>query len=218
MKDLSKERKKKNCLLLNKKGIRVNINLPLIESDLEVKIRKPKEVAQRLIILTIQNFVCNGTELGQARGMITHHNLIDYVTPNEINFFNGEYSQSQISQESWKCEGMLVLFWALGIAKELPFPENMATILDHINKEDYPIINDKDPNELINSDLKLRSTAEILDMADLYYRIYWACVDDRLKGQQTPGVVSGVVYERLYALNWLINYMGSAWDDVSCDT
>jgi Domain of unknown function (DUF4272) len=27
-----------------------------------------------------------------------------------------------------------------------------------------------------------------------------------------------VVYERHYALNWLMNYLGQAWDDVSTDT
>jgi uncharacterized protein DUF4272 len=29
---------------------------------------------------------------------------------------------------------------------------------------------------------------------------------------------SGVVYERHYALNWLIGYMGREWDDVTTDT
>ena len=46
----------------------------------------------------------------------------------------------------------------------------------------------------------------------------WACVDARIKGVQITEIHSGVVYERHYALNWLINYRNQEWDDVSCDT
>jgi len=43
-------------------------------------------------------------------------------------------------------------------------------------------------------------------------------VDARINGRQITEIHPGVVYERHYALNWLINYMNQDWDDVSCDT
>ncbi|HEY9047600.1 MAG TPA: DUF4272 domain-containing protein, partial [Ohtaekwangia sp.] len=45
-----------------------------------------------------------------------------------------------------------------------------------------------------------------------------ACVDARINQRPIEEVHPSVVYERHYALNWLINYMDQPWDDVSCDT
>lgn len=57
-----------------------------------------------------------------------------------------------------------------------------------------------------------------MDANDLYYRFHWICVDARLNGRDTGCLIGSVVYERHYALNWLIHYLGQEWDDVSCDT
>jgi hypothetical protein len=65
----------------------------------------------------------------------------------------------------------------------------------------------------------IRGKMEILDEADLIYRYHWATRGAELKGKSPPaGLDPGVVYERHYALNWLIGYMGQEWDDVSTDT
>lgn len=66
---------------------------------------------------------------------------------------------------------------------------------------------------------RLRPQADILDACDLIYRYHWAVVDARLKNAPAPaGLDSGVVYERHYALNWLVGYMDQDWDDISTDT
>lgn len=87
--------------------------------------------------------------------------------------------------------------------------------LSGIPDEHIPL---RDPAAFMEGHTELRSKKELLDMADLYYRMDWTCVDDRLKGLETPQLNPGVVYERHYALNWLIQYMDREWDDVSCDT
>jgi hypothetical protein len=47
----------------------------------------------------------------------------------------------------------------------------------------------------------------------------WACVNARVKGEApSAGLNQSVVYERHYALNWLIKYMDQEWDKVSTDT
>lgn len=80
------------------------------------------------------------------------------------------------------------------------------------------VVNTPGPAKL-RSDARLRSASEILDEADLIYRIDWACVDARVNGSPTPeGVDCDVVQERHHALNWLIGYQRQAWDDVSTDT
>jgi hypothetical protein len=66
---------------------------------------------------------------------------------------------------------------------------------------------------------ELRPLSEILDEADLIYRYSWAVVDARVNGQPPPANLNqGVVYERHYALNWLIGYMDQDWDEVTTDT
>ena len=65
---------------------------------------------------------------------------------------------------------------------------------------------------------RLRSQAEILDMADLYCRLHWAAIELRLQGKKSDKIVEGIVRKRHRALNWLIGYMGQKWDDVSTDT
>lgn len=65
---------------------------------------------------------------------------------------------------------------------------------------------------------KPRGTQEILDEADLIYRLDWACVDARIKGNEAPASLNAdVVVERHMALNWLIGY-DDDWDNVSTDT
>ena len=51
------ERKKANEIILKKNKIKVNHNLPFIESENETKIRTIKEIAERVTILTVTNSV-----------------------------------------------------------------------------------------------------------------------------------------------------------------
>lgn len=69
------------------------------------------------------------------------------------------------------------------------------------------------------AEASLRPLAQVLDEADLIVRYHWAAVDARINRKPCPaGVDPGVVYERHYALNWLIGYGNQAWDDVATDT
>ena len=58
-----------------------------------------------------------------------------------------------------------------------------------------------------------------MDQADLIYRMHWALRQAQIEGEAPPaGMVWDVVFERHYALNWLIGYMDQPWDEVSTDT
>lgn len=51
-------------------------------------------------------------------------------------------------------------------------------------------------------------------------RYDWACVDARVKGEETPvSLDGGVVMERHYAFNWLIGAGdGAEWDEIQPTT
>ena len=61
---------------------------------------------------------------------------------------------------------------------------------------------------------------ELLDQADLIYRLHWACVDARVMNMPAPQALEeGVVMERHRALFWLagVDEM-CGWDDVDLST
>ena len=67
---------------------------------------------------------------------------------------------------------------------------------------------------------KLRPRKELLEQADLIYRLHWACVDARVMGMPAPqGLEDGVVMERHRALFWLAGCDEMCpWDDVDLST
>ncbi len=216
-KDSNVLRKERTEKILKSKGLKINYNLPLVESENETTIRAPKEIAERVTILAVTNMVAfNGFTGEEALDYLKKYNLFDKLTPKETEFLNNPTDERK-SQETWKCEGIWTLMWALNVVDSLGFPDQMCD-LNTIPMDDYPLVKGKDPNDFIKRFSETRNKSEILDAVDLYYRIDWACVDARINDNQMEIVNSGVVYERHYALNWLVNYSDQDWDDITCDT
>lgn len=210
-------RKEQSEAVLEARGVKINYNLPHIEEDAEVFLRTGSEIAQRFVVLCITNLVAfDNLSSEEAFKYLDKFSLMQFVTPGEKEFMANPTPHSR-NQESWKCECIWVLAWALGLIDSLKFPDHLCN-LNEIAEADYPIGTGKDPNDFINRDWAVRDKAVLLDAADLYYRMHWAVVDARLNNLPLEIINSSVVYERHYALNWLINYMDQDWDDVSCDT
>jgi hypothetical protein len=211
------KRKNKNIEFISDLGLRTIEHLPCVESEQEVKIRSSEEIASRVVILAITNLVAFSNITGeQANEIISKYSLNKYVTPNEAEFLKTPTDDLK-NEMSWRCEAIWTLCWALGIIDDLGSADTFAD-LNKINKDKYPITPGIDPNIFITKSHKIRSPKDILDNNDLYYLLNWACVDSRLNGTELTKVHPGVVYERQYALNWLIYYSEQEWDDITCDT
>lgn len=211
------ERKAKNEEILERENIKINKHLPCIESEAETTIRSAKEIAERVSVLAVTNLVAfNSISPEEAIDYLQNYKLWELVTEGEKEFLTNPTEDKKM-YETWKCEGIWTLMWALKKVDTLDFPNEFCN-LENISAENYPVAKDKDPFEFINTVNEVRSKKEILDAADLYYRYNWACVDERIKGRQIENINPGIVYERQYALNWLIHYMDQDWDDVTCDT
>ena len=212
-----KIRKARSEKMLEQYQVKINRNLPHIESEQETRIRTAKEIAQRVTVLAITNLVAfNSIEASEATDYLKKYDIWDYVTPGEKDFFDNPTAERK-NHETWKCEDIWVLLWALKKVENLGWPNELCN-LSNIPPDNYPVAQDKDPRQFIGSITDVRSKDEILDAADLYYRLDWACVDARINSKEIKEVHPSVVYERHYALNWLINYMDQEWDYVSCDT
>jgi len=211
------QRKENNEKILEEYDIKINRNLPCIESEEETTLRTPKEIAQRVSALAVVNLVAfSSISPEEATEYLQNYNLWDFTTENEKEFLANPTDDKK-ANESWKCEGIWVLMWALNKIETLDFPDEFCD-LENIDPDNYPVGQDKDPNIFIDSIVEIRSKSEILDANDLYYRFNWACVDERINGREIEGINPGIVYERQYALNWLINYMEQDWDSITCDT
>lgn len=106
-----------------------------------------------------------------------------------------------------------LLLWPLGFIDQLSYPSNVCNV-----GEDVKHLFSGSEDEFRNAAV-LRSKQEIFDQADLILRLSWACVDARMKQQAPPAELNGsVVYERHYALNWLICFYDQDWDHVTMNT
>ncbi|OMQ10358.1 DUF4272 domain-containing protein [[Flexibacter] sp. ATCC 35103] len=211
------ERKENNEKILETHNIKINRNLPCIESESETTLRTPKEIAQRVSVLAVVNLVAfNSISPEEATDYLQNYKLWEFTTEKEKEFLANPTDDKK-ANESWKCEGIWVLMWALNKIDTLDFPNEFCDI-ENIDPDDYPVGEDKDPTIFIDSITAIRSKSEILDANDLYYRFNWACVDERINGREMEAINPGIVYERQYALNWLINYMEQDWDYITCDT
>jgi hypothetical protein len=211
------ERKERTEQMIVSMGVSVNHNLPPILASSETNLRAPKEIAERLVALAICNFVAfDHLSGGQALNYLEGYHLLHLLSPQERTFLEKPTRQRKM-QETWKSEAIWVLLWALGKVDDLGSPASLCD-LNAVAEADYPVGPNKDPNTFIQAVKSSRSFAEVLDTNDLYYRLHWAVVDARLQEKEIAQLHGGVVYERHYALNWLINYRNQDWDEVSCDT
>lgn len=211
------QRKARTEEILRKSGIKENLNLPCVQSEADVNLRALTAVKERVVALALTNLVAFNSITGeQALQYAANYNLTRVFTPKEVDFLNHPTEEKK-NHETWKCEAVWTLLWALNLLPDLEFPDHLAD-LNKVPADLYPVLPGKDPNVFINNSLVLRSSAELLDAVDLYYRMDWACVDARIKGEEIQTINPGVVYERHYALNWLISYRNQEWDDVRTDT
>lgn len=199
--------------VLRAEGIPVNPHLPMIESEAEVEVRAPHEVADRLHALVVVAFKgSESPDQAMVDSIVAERDLRRHFTPNELAFIDDpEPSDQARIQFSWRCEAAWVLLWTLKhVEGQLGPPRELC---------DVPFLSEtvfETPNLAARG---LRPANEILNEADLIYRCHWAVRQAALDGKPSPaGLHPGVTMERHHALNWLIRYGDLDWDDVTTDT
>jgi len=158
---------------------------------------------------------------GEVRGqddafipeLVEKWSAASYFSPNENAFMTSQSpTQQAYTDHCWGYECVHVLLWALGYLDELQPPNTICDVANEVG-----ILREHGP-EAFFENARLRSQDEILDAADLYYRLHWAAIELRLNGKSSPHIDEGIIRERHRALNWLIRYMNAEWDDVTTDT
>lgn len=200
-------RKEKSIAELEKIGIPVLQTLPVVADDQSVELRDKANVIDRAYALLL--VAAKGGGLPQEQVDATAKQRELKFSPRE-SVFIGEQNPADDAKNTftWRYESVGLLTWALGLVDELPFAADMVDVGELV-----PILMKTNKEQLLES-TTLRSKVEILDRLDLIYRMHWACVNARIKGESPEPLHPGVVYERYYALNWLTGQGGEDWDNI----
>ena len=222
--DVDQARRERSFVRLKEAGVPYMEHLPCEVLDCEAMIRKPEEIARRAaalfaVALYSEVMLSENPDREEALGFVTRvdegYHIMDEFTPLERTYLeNPSPEQYDCIQFLWRYECCAVLLWALGIV-ELPYPSAICDV-PYIAR----LFFDHKENGTVLGLGEIRDRQEILDEADLTLRYDWACVDARVKGEETPvSLDGGVVMERHYAFNWLIGAGdGAEWDEIQPTT
>lgn len=210
----AQNRKERSITILKEENVPFIDHLPLIVNESESTRRTTEEVAIRAMALCIVSAKGEGLDQETVNHLIADFQLADAFTPKENAFIaDPNPDQHTKTQFVWRYEDYWVLLWALGFVDTLERPDHICDV-----KKAIPFLRDNGRDRFLKK-AKLRPQSELLDAADLTYRYHWAVVNARVKKETVPAKLdSGVVMERHYVLNWLIQSGNQDWDDISTDT
>ena len=96
-------------------GIPINRQLLLVEGENGSRIRAPRIVAKRAVVLHAVAAVGRGEDRTAIEGFLKAEGLWTDVTPNErLLFQKEEPSRQSLIEASWRAECVWTLLWALG--------------------------------------------------------------------------------------------------------
>jgi hypothetical protein len=206
------QRKAWSEAFLTERGIPINAHLPLTENAQETELRKPGEIADRILALTAVAIKGGGVEPEFVAKFISERNVRELFSPREMAFIDTASPDHRTrAQFSWQYECIWVLLWALKhIGPTLNFPDRICDV-----PRLAAIVRDTPRLDTLGT----FPAGVVLTELDLHYRYHWAVRQSHIDGGPEPGGLNGgVVMERHRALNWLVRYMDADWDDVSTDT
>jgi hypothetical protein len=207
------KRKARSEHILVSEGVSISHELPPLEVGRLIP-RQRDEIAYRTLCLLMTAVKSERMDQGMVLRVVRQYGLAAHFSPSEKEFIrNAEPSAEQRSRFSWKYESAWVLLWALGYVESLGIPRSECDVA-------FALACMRERNtETFIANAKLRPVGQILDQADLIFRYHWSLIDSALAKRATPaGLDAGIVYERHYALNWLIRHNDQDWDEVTTQT
>lgn len=210
----ARKRKNRSLKQIKHEKIPVIEHLPTLPDDDTITVRPVEEIARRAIALSLISNRADGKSHQWYMAQVEQYGIREEITPEELTFAEDsdpdEYMAIRFSQRMESC---WTLLWVLGYIGKLAKP---VAVCDAVRANE--IISTRTTDDLIKN-ARRQNRSDILDATDLHFRYHWATVDAELYGNQPPqGLVPPVVYERHYALNWVIDLHGQEWDWVTTDT
>ena len=214
------ERKEHSETIIAAKGIGINPDLPLTEPASQVRLRSLDEICRRAVAALLSTQVGfgrseeNDDEVNYFVRLIDYFGVRDCLNAKERRLVDGSYVQQDVIDVVWEYESYWTLAWALGLVDDITDAEDIC---------DCPLavrfVAQSGSYEEFREKCTLRSTDEILDMLDLYYRYHWAVVQHEQIDKKFPigGLNTDAVSERRRGLEWLVCDTAD-WNDIRLDT
>lgn len=216
-------RKQRSLAYIKEKGIPLLETLPELPPLEELRVKSQEEIARRAVaLLIVIQYACDVAQDGDLREskefveeMLDKFGVKDELTAAERDLLEqAEPASRDAINITWQYEAYWALLWALGVLDELGLPVETCDCDFAIQ-----VVASCESFDEFLEKTALRRPEEIADEADKMYRLHWACVNERIKGQPAPaGMNESIVVERRRALFWMIGYRDEAWDDISMDT
>lgn len=195
------ERKEQTERLLKAWQIPVYPQLPAFEEEEGISMRTPQEIAIRVMILTYLSCVGQAPEAREAiLAFLEEEGLWGFVTENEKDLLQrSNWTEEEETNVLWRSESIWLLLWAIEQIEDVGLPLQEANMNDIISLLPPFLSSSRD----FVSTANLRSTAAILDMADLLFRLNWSSMQAEKEGQPL-NLDPGILYERHQAINWVL--------------
>ncbi|MFZ6816648.1 DUF4272 domain-containing protein [Undibacterium sp. Rencai35W] len=203
--------------MLHKRGIRINLQLPLIESDEEVTLRDTTSLFERLVALWAVTSSAQSGEASYFREYLASHQMTGYLSEKEKSFLlSDQWTEDERNYFSVQKERLFLLAWCAGIQPDIEL-SLQASNLDKLLRY-FP--RGMESPDVLRQAINTRSKSKILDWADLLYRVHWAVRHANLIGKTTVGNIRcDIIPEWHHAVNWITCYNEEDnWDMVETDT
>ena len=204
-------RKEKTENLLKEWNIPVYDNIPTLEEEESVKLKTDQEVAKRIIILAYLNCAAQIEVKQEILAFLKAEALWESVTEEEKELFEKPaFTEDEITTILWRSESILLLLWALRKVQTLDVPIEEVDMNDIIRLLPPFLSSTAD---FVHS-ATLRSVSEILDQADLIFRLHWVLRQAHVDGSAPLALHPGIVYERNYAIDW-VTCVRDQWNELA---
>jgi hypothetical protein len=211
-------RKRRTEAVLAQHDLHAPAYLPPLVSEPELQLRDARSITERALAVFIAALraesLASDTPISIQEIRSRMPLAFDQMSPEELSFMaNPDPSSEDIAKFGWRYEGLFVLLWALGVTDDLPFPEGICDV-----SQVAATMLELDAEAFMQT-ARTRPAGEILDALDLHYRLHWVIRQARTNEEEHPQDLNdGVVFERHYALNWLIQFEDCEWDNVDTPT
>ncbi len=197
------ERKHHSEQKLKSLGIVLSSDLPPLESEAELTLKSPQQIARRILIFAYLNCVAFDPSLQQeVMVFLIREKLWDEASSVEKALFHKpQLSEDETAEIQWRSESIWLMLWAINEVDILELrtkeinPEEIFALLPGFFENTEQFIQTADT----------RNSADILDEGDFTFRLSWAIREAEERGETIPGINAFVAYQRYVSLNWIMN-------------
>lgn len=208
------DHKKRSIEILKKEDIPYIKHLRALPDDDEITLRSAEDIAKRAIVLNLVARFADGESRAWFEQKVEQYRLQDAITEQERTFVEDDNPPDYIGiLFSQRLEAFWTLAYTLQLHDTFGKP---STFCD--SEQAHEMLDTRSPEQFL-LDAKLRDKSAIMDALDLHFRYHWAIVNAELYGNKPPKQLEpDVIYQRHYALNWLVQLDSEDWDEVTTGT